>query len=273
MNVVLLSFLLVFFVLPLNCAADGLTEAELEKALAYTNAGMTFEDALQTVQLDQVENTRAREIRRPAQDMDKATRALIEQIQLTDQRDAAVFRSTHYIPGSIFEQIQNHRDVATHRETLAPLVSFLQNIKQDSNVHVIDGHVAANIAKLPIIGNAFGVDNPNLSIVAIQTYLNQFMVTYTGYEGQAVSNAQLQGYITNALNTASRDQTTLGLYSRITSILQRLENEIREEDFHAHIKHLFDAIAENYITRGGCFEGVRNRAYIRYISTLNILME
>jgi len=59
MNVAPLSFLLLLTVLPLNCAAIGLTEAELENVFAYTRAGMTFENALQIVLSEQTENMRA----------------------------------------------------------------------------------------------------------------------------------------------------------------------------------------------------------------------
>lgn len=270
MNVASLSFLLLLTVLPLNCAAIGLTEAELENVFAYTRAGMTFENALQIVLSEQTENMRAQLASTAIsgqEEIDPETAALIARLEENHPPIQA------YIPDSIFDQVQRCPNIATHRATLEPLITFLRGIRQDSNVHSIDTHVAANIAKLPVIGNAFGVDNPNLGIAAIQAYLNPFTTTYAGYEGRAVSSAQLQGYITATLNTAAQDPITLGLYSRITSIFQRLENEVTNENFSTHIKHLFDAIAENYLTQGGCFQGVRNRAYIRYISILNILMK
>lgn len=271
MNVTSLSFLLLLTVLPLNCAAIGLTEAELENLFAYTSTGMTFENALQIVLSEQTENMRAQ----PAstaisaqEEIDPETAALIARLEAENHPPIQA-----YIPDSIFDQVQRCPDIAAHRATLEALITFLKGIRQDSNVHSIDAHVAANIAKLPVIGNAFGVDNPNLGIAAIQAYLNPFTTTYAGYEGRAVSSTQLQGYIATTLNTAAQDPITLGLYSRITSILQRLQNEIAAEEFNAHTKHLFDAIAENFLTQGGCFQGVRNRAYIRYISILNILMK
>jgi hypothetical protein len=271
MNVTSLSFLLVFVVLPSNHAADGFTEEEFNRALAYNAAGIRLEDALQIVLSEKTENITAQLASATIlaeEEIDPETAALIARLEAENHPPIQA-----YTPDSIFDQVQRCPDIATHRATLEPLITFLKGIRQDSNVHSIDTHVAANIAKLPVIGNAFGVDNPNLGIAAIQAYLNPFTTTYAGYEGRAVSSTQLQGYIATTLNTAAQDPITLGLYSRITSILQRLQNEIAEEEFNAHTKHLFDAIAENHLTQGGCFQGVRNRAYIRYISILNILMK
>ncbi len=244
-----------------------LGDTEMAIVMQLMETGMSFEEAAEATRKGRNSSSAAAAFAQEEGKMDSETAALIARLEAENYP-----QPIQYQEDSVFHTVRNHRDIAAHRTTLAPLVTYLRSIPQGADVHTMDAHVAANITKLSIIGDAFGVDNPNLSIANIQTYLNQFTASYTGYEGQAVSSTELQGYITAALNTASRDKTTIGLYSRIISILQYLQNEIIEEDFYAHLKHLFDAIAENYKTRGGCFEGVRNRAYISYVSTLNVLM-
>lgn len=301
MKVIFLGTLVVFSFANFTQAADRLTDEELTTALGYhqSELNLTWEQSVAMVINERRSDVAAAQ---PHNDIDEATAALIEQLQREDIQprtnvSAARADETHEIDpetlaliqrlqnenqhpapesasaqNSIFHQVQSHANVQTHRDTLMPLIAHLGSIPQGSDVHVLDTHIAANIGKLPAIGNDFGIDNPNLTNEDISTYLNRFTGTYNGYEGKAVTSAQLQGYITTALTTAASDATTRGLYSRLISIFQRLELEIMPNDFQAHLKHLFDAIAENYMTRGGCFQGVRNRAYIRYISTLNILM-
>lgn len=246
----------------------SLGDAEIARVMQLMEeTGMSFEDAVRATRNDRSSSSTLVFDQEEVKEMDPATTALIARLEAENHP-----QPIQYQAHSIFHTARNHKDVAAHRATLAPLVTYISTIPQGADVHIMDAHVTANIAKLPIIGDAFGIDTPNLSIADIQTYLNQFTTFYTGYEGQAVSSPEIQGYIAAALSTASGDKTTIGIYSRIVSIFKHLENEIDAEDFHAHLKHLFDAIAENYKTRGGCFQGVRNRAYIRYISTLNILM-
>ncbi len=171
-------------------------------------------------------------------------------------------------------KVQRHAKFADHRKTLTPIVDFLKGISQGANVHDLDGHVAANMANLHLISDDFDIDNSKLTVAEIKGYLEGFLEQnpnfYKGYEGTAVTHPQLLGYIDAALATASADASTLQMYSRLTSLIQLMEKE--GMDTRTYMQHLFDAVSENYLTQGGCFAGVRNRAYVRYVSMLHSLM-
>ncbi len=199
--------------------------------------------------------------------MDKATAALIAALTLEDAHPSPT-GGFHECP--TVQRVLLHKDVATHRATLAPIVKVLSGISQGSNVHVLDAHVVANIGKLHAMGEAFGVDNPALTAPEMRAYLLAHSDFYKGYERQAVTKAQLTQHIDAALKTASLDGSVLRMYSRIVSLIQRLDRE--GMDSRTYLQLLFDAISENYLTQGGCPQGVRNRAYIRYVSLLNTLM-
>lgn len=205
-----------------------------------------------------------------AADIDLASAELIEALRMADF--AGVAGAPHISP--IFIAVHNHAHIVAHRATLAPIVAHLTGVAQNADVHTLDGHVTANLAALHAMGDDFGVDNPNLTVADMRGYLVSFLGEhpgfYTGYVGQAVTHEALIGYIDAALARASEQAPTLRMYSRVISLIQRLDAE--GIDNRTYLQHMFDAIAENYLTHGGCFEGVRNRIYVRYVSIMNTLM-
>ena len=205
------------------------------------------------------------------EEMDAATAALIAAMTLEDA-SAGPRIVTHAVGGlhrdPIFHQVRAHKDVAIHRALLAPIVTLLERVSHGVDVHTLDGHVVANMVKLHTMGDAFGIDNPALTVPEMRAYLLAHSDFYKDYERQVVTGAQLTGYIDAALARASEQASTLGMYSRVISLTQRL----KPDDRTMYLKRLLDAISENYLTAGGCFQGVRNRIYVRYVDMMNNLM-
>lgn len=203
--------------------------------------------------------------------MDEATAALIAEMleeKPTPSLAVAAPAANRFHGDPIFHIVRTHKDVAIHRATLGSIVVLLERISQGDDVHVLDGHVVANLERLHTIGDAFGVDTPTLTAAEMRTYLLSCCDSYKEYEGHAVTKMQLNGYIGAVLTTASEQTSTLRMYSRVVSLIQHLGTR----DQAMYLKRLLDAISENYLTQGGCFQGVRNRIYIRYVDMMNNLI-
>lgn len=253
-----------------------------ERVAYYMSLGMNQEDAMGTAieDLTEFDSSSSRHV--PTK-IDAALANSIAQLTLADQaaedratadliRQLTTARRIH--ESTIVQILQFNANITTHRGTIAPLVTFLGSIPQGADVHVLDGTVPGNMAALHAIGDDFAVDNSKLTVAIMREYLLPRTTGYAGYDGTAVTPAQLETDITNALNTASTNPSTLTMYSRVVSLIQTLENELGQENesVRFYLNALFDAIAENRITRGGCFAGVRNRAYVRYVYMLSELM-
>lgn len=204
--------------------------------------------------------------------MDDATATLIAAMLTADESIIHSHTVVHTVGGfhsdPTFHIVRTHKNIVTYRAMLKPIVTFLEGVAQGVDVHTLDDHVVGNIGKLHAIGDAFKVDNPALTIPEMHAYLLAHSNSYKGYEGQSVAKMQLAGYIDAALTRASEQASTLSMYSRVVSLLQRLGSK----DQTMYLKRLFDAISENYLTQGGCFQGVRNRIYVRYVDMMNNLI-
>jgi len=172
-------------------------------------------------------------------------------------------------PG-ITDMVYFNSDLEKHRQLLRPIWRHLESTPQHSDVHVLDGHVNTNFAAVLNVGMSLGVDNPDLTVEQMKQYLISNSGFYTNYDGTAVSPAELTGYINSALDTAGTDGSVREMYSRVISSIQRLEAEGVNTD--GQLQLLLDALAENYLTRGGCFAGVKNRVYVRYVDILGNLV-
>lgn len=260
------AFLLFFTSLNFN-NTFSMNERFDERVAHYMSLGMSGEDATK-IAFEELSGSGSSSMSSrhvlPEYTIDKATEDLIR--QLTTAR--GIHEST------IVQRLQFNANITTHRGTMAPLVAFLGSIPQGADVHVLDGTVPGNMAALHAIGDDFAIDNSALTVANMRDYLLPRTTGYAGYDGTAVTAAELATDITNALSTASKDTSTLRMYSRAVSLIQNLEDELGQENesVRFYLNALFDAIAENRITRGGCFAGVRNRAYVRYVYMLSELM-
>ena len=295
------AFLLFFTSMNFNNAV-GMDKRFDKRVFNYMQAGMSREDAT-TIALEELTGSSSSSSRHiPTEyEIDEASANLIKQLTLTDQanqsahtsyadttlarritsEDAAtedLIRQLTTVRGihecTIVQILLFNTNITTHRRTIAPLVTFLGSIPQGADVHVLDGEVPGNMAALHAIGDDFAIDNSALTVANMRDYLLPRTTGYAGYDGTAVTATQLVTDITNALSTASGDASTLGMYSRVVSLIQNLEDELGQENesVRFYLNAIFDAIAENRITRGGCFAGVRNRAYVRYVYMLHELM-
>ena len=274
------AFLLFLTLMNFN-NAFSMDERFDERVAYYMSLGMNQEDAMGTAIQDLTEFDSSSSRHVPTEyETDEASANLIAQLTLADQ--AAGERATADLSttargiyqSTTVQILQFNANITTHRGTIAPLVAFLGSIPQGADVHVLDGTVPGNMAALHAIGDDFAVDNSALTVANMREYLLPRTTGYAGYDGTAVTPSQLETDITNALNTASTNPSTLTMYSRVVSLIQTLENELGQENesVRFYLNALFDAIAENRITRGGCFAGVRNRAYVRYVYMLSELM-
>jgi hypothetical protein len=278
MKKILSSFLLLASSVAV-CAAASLSDAEYARQLHQAELRQQQEDAsLALIKAMQFEDPQwrgsssgyDRRDRKSKDDDETASLALIAAMQLADQGSG----SDGFAHSLTVYKIQTHAKVAGHRKTLAPIVEMLKKVQQGADVHDLDAHVAANMATLHAIGEDFAADNSKLTAAEIKGYLEGFLKQnpdfYKGYEATAVTHPQLLGYIDAALATASADASTIQMYSRVTSLIQLMEKE--GMDTRTYMQHFFDAVSENYLTQGGCFQGVRNRIYVRYVSMLYSLM-
>ncbi len=274
------AFLLFLTLMNFN-NAFSMDERFDERVAYYMSLGMNQEDAMGTAIQDLTEFDSSSSRHVPTEyETDEASANLIAQLTFADQ--AAGERATADLSttargiyqSTTVQILQFNANITTHRGTIAPLVAFLGSIPQGADVHVLDGTVPGNMAALHAIGDDFAVDNSALTVANMREYLLPRTTGYAGYDGTAVTPSQLETDITNALNTASTNPSTLTMYSRVVSLIQTLENELGQENesVRFYLNALFDAIAENRITRGGCFAGVRNRAYVRYVYMLSELM-
>lgn len=240
----------------------ALKEAQQRKAVSTTSYGYIDESDDASLALA----TQLQEEEEGESKQDEASLALIAKLQ---QGAYTAFSSSPTV-----YKILTNQNIQKHRVALAPSVELIQKTQQESNVHGLDAHVAANIGVLNAIGADLGVDNATLTVANMKSYLEAYIAKnsgfYKGYGSTAVSPAQLSGYIDAALATASQDAITLQTYSRVVSLLQVLEKE--NVDTITYLQDLLDAICENYLTQGGCFVGVRNRGFVRYVAMLHSLM-
>ncbi len=169
-------------------------------------------------------------------------------------------------------RIQSSGNIAYCRERLAPFCTLMTTIAQNANVHVLDTFVSANIQTLHDIGSAIAVDNQNLTDSEIKAYLASKSSSYKKYDNVLVTQEQLTADINTVLGTAARNPLVLGMYSRVVSLIQLLDNDRDIARHTLYLNLLFDAIVENRITGGGCAEGVRNRIFVRYVDMMNTLM-
>ena len=241
--------------------ADFSIESDFNKRIAhYMSIGMNIEDATKLTEDDQGDHI-------------SADASLARRIAAEDEEDVAT--TVRGINECIIVQtLLFNTNITTHRATVEHLVTFLGGIPQGADVHVLDGVVPGNMAALHDIGDDFAIDNSALTVANMRDYLQSRTTGYSGYDSTPVTAAELATDITNALSTASKDSSTLRMYSRVVSLIQNLEGELGQENesVRCYLKALFDAIAENRITKGGCFAGVRNRAYVRYVYMLRELM-
>ena len=172
---------------------------------------------------------------------------------------------------TICRQSLNHKDIAKYSSVLTSITTEFTKNAQESNVHALDAPVAKNIMTLDAIGNELGLGNPSLTIEQMKNYLLKNSNFYNFYEKKKISITQFKDFINRALTTASSDKITLGMYSRVISILDRLGNEHVENI--TDLQNLFDGFCENYITNGGCLQGVRNRICLRYAALLNSIIQ
>ena len=295
-----LAFLLFFTSMNFNSAFSMDSDFD-ERVAHYMSLGMSGEDAT-TIAFEELTGSGSSSMSSrhvpPEYTIDKATEDLIRQLTFADQsahanhiditlsrrraaEDAAtadLIRRLTTVRGihecTIVQTLLFNTNITTHRETIAPLVAFLGSIPQGADVHALDGTVPGNMETLHAIGDDFAIDNSALTVANMRDYLLPRTSGYAGYDGTAVTAAELATDITNALSTASADSSTLRMYSRVVSLIQNLEGELGQENesVRFYLNALFDAIAENRITRGGCFAGVRNRAYVRYVYMLSELM-
>ncbi|MBP9752334.1 MAG: hypothetical protein KBD31_00775 [Proteobacteria bacterium] len=138
-------------------------------------------------------------------------------------------------------------------------------VQQHSNVHILDGYVSQHIVDLKNLGIGFGFGKADLNKEDIEKILYDFLdqnpTFYEAYEADKITTNQLKEYIKTALHTANLDKNVLELYSLTTSGLLLFKEK---GDYLCYMQQLLDAFVENYRTRGGCFQGVRNRIFVRY---------
>lgn len=158
-------------------------------------------------------------------------------------------------------------------------------VQLNANVHVLDAYVFGADGKLPSllkVGRFCGVDKGDLSWDEIKEELSMLFPgelndVITTYEGVDIKKEQLNGYIDKHFSNFpielnhffsaghARCEEMRELWSRTITLTQILATDERTP-----IDLLAQAIAENYLTQGGCIQGRINRTFVRYASLLGL---
>lgn len=161
----------------------------------------------------------------------------------------------------------SHPDYEASKTQLHAFRSHLFTVPQNESVHIIDSYVEKNLNTLCSIASKHCLDDGTLKKEEIQKILRGTLAEnpdlYTKYEDKLVTTSMMHGYVEAVLQ--GLDEPVLSLYSRALTFSLRLKEE-QEEAW--HLQRIYDCIAENYLTGGGCYAGRRNRIFIVYTAML-----
>jgi hypothetical protein len=146
------------------------------------------------------------------------------------------------------------------------LEKFL-TITNDTDVHVLDSYVASKIGQLDAVGEALKLGDASLDIdtqkTLLFTRLEEYPHIFTEYNGTAVTLEQEKDFIGRVY--PGLHPTDLHIYSRSMTLADRIFQETGDT---WPLNRIYDCIAENYLTHGGCYQGRRNRIFVVYASML-----
>lgn len=167
------------------------------------------------------------------------------------------------------EAVQFHKDFTGLRDQLKPMLSMLQNLPKNGDVHLMDEFCVANIPTLITISKSIFPENGTLSLSQIKENLktliehNSHVLNKYEYEKKKFDKTKMFLYI----DQAYQDDMPVELCSHayeLSILLLTSPQKLSTFGFH----RIFDAIVENYETEGGCFEGRRNRQFGALVSML-----
>ncbi len=171
------------------------------------------------------------------------------------------------------EPVQDERQAEQIR-TVRDIVNTLQHINDGGDVHQIDAYTAAHLpAVLQILTDNLGIAISG-DATQLTTTLQKWAPVHFEYHKPnntiaILGQARLVNYIQNALNTAAENRDVIAAYDLAVQAITGMEGDTQTR----HRHELLNAIAENYETQGGCFQGVRNRIFIRIVDILCTVLE
>ena len=171
------------------------------------------------------------------------------------------------------EPAQDERQAEQIR-TVRDIVNTLQHINDGGDVHQIDGYTEQNLpAVLQILSDNLSVaisEDPNQVSTTLQNWAPvHFEYRRPNNTRMMIGKPRLCSYIDAALNKARENQSVFQAYDLAVQAIEGMEGDTQTR----HRHELLNAIAENYETQGGCFQGVRNRIFIRIVDILCTVLE
>lgn len=189
-------------------------------------------------------------------------------VALQDQSTAEAVR-VEFEP----EPVQNTRQPEEIRR-VRDIVNTLQHINDGGDVHQIDIYTEQNLpAVLQILSDNLSVaisEDPNQVSTTLQNWVPvHFEYRKPNNTIAILAQARLASYIQKALNTAAENRDVIAAYDVAVKAITDMDGDTQTR----HRHELLNAIAENYETQGGCFQGVRNRIFIRIVDILCTVLE
>ena len=173
-------------------------------------------------------------------------------------------------PGaSLRGQINKHPNIKQLREKFAPTAKFMDEStksKQDASVHFMDVFYKANVDILIGAADELFPTSGTLTVEQVKEQLKKALTEhpylfdgYT-YQGTPVTQKDMEEHIDKTCQADMQPK----LCSHAFNLALQLADSGDVHGFH----RLFDAIAENYLTEGGCLEGRLNRQFVALSSML-----
>ncbi|MDP2193327.1 MAG: hypothetical protein Q8K36_02225 [Alphaproteobacteria bacterium] len=146
--------------------------------------------------------------------------------------------------------------------------AFLKTAAND-NVHHYDAFVQKHVSTIAALAQR------HLNFISIPTSKPETESLLLSNMPDNVHDS-LGLYIHQAMQTASKQDDVVQVFAIQCSLIEFLSilgamNPKISEITDTLKNSFYSSIAENYTTNGGCFEGVRNRAFIQLLTTVNFL--
>ena len=173
-----------------------------------------------------------------------------------------------------------HKENPALKEKFKEIHTYLTQIAQHSDVHVLDNYVFGSqktITPLLEIGRFYELgDDGSLNLSQVGAAMKEFVESHADfftdytYEDQSISKDSVLGIIHAHFSNMDAEILPVctearEIWSRTWTLSQVLYNRYNDLSI---MKNLFDEVIEGHLTKGGCIQGRINRGFVGYVSLL-----
>lgn len=241
-------------------AGGGWSEEDMARAMALSLLSPEERDLQEAIQLSQRE-----------EDVRVAAR-LVEEQSLEAQRQVDLREAARLAEQQKRNELRRLR--AALRDAAQAHAVVLRGVAQGGDVHGLDAYVAPQLSVFVAqVQQALPhLQAPADLLGSIAVFIPaQFDYRDPDNVSTLIPKAEVERYAAAALATAAQDPNVVLAYSLHMAIIANLQS--LRGDVRANMQEFINAICENYKTQGGCFQGVRNRGFIRLVDLVMTYFE